>query len=83
MYKCSVGSIEALTRINWTTWNQNLCRILMTKNLWRIVNGTYVRPEDPAPNAVDFDETIKQQKEWDNANNEAGGIIFLASTEQK
>lgn len=76
----SVVQFEKLTATNYSTWMNHVKGHLMTKELWRYVNGTIVMPklkdEKGAPNDVAVDA-------WKIKDEAALGFIFTSvSTSQ-
>jgi hypothetical protein len=47
LFKHPQGTFERLTSTNYASWKNNMTRLLQALGVWKVINGTEVRPHDP------------------------------------
>ena len=78
LYKHKEGSFQRLTSNNYATWSQNCQRLLLSLGVWKIVDNTEARPEDPGGNPAHQAQRIYEERlsEFDRRYHKAANVIY-------
>jgi hypothetical protein len=79
VFKHAKGNFDRLTNKNYTTWSENMRRLLQAIDAWDIVNGDEDSPEKPAVGAPK--DVRDEFKDYRNRYRDASVCIYNACSE--
>jgi hypothetical protein len=79
VFKHAKGNFNRLTNSNYTSWSENMRRLLRATGGWNIVNGDEIAPDVPADNAEKH--VIKKYENYHARFEDAAACIYNACSD--